>query len=456
MPRAESGTAIPAASPSPQASLGSRRRQVLAPLLGASILGCAAALSACMPAAPKSPAPTDYATLLQRYDSNLKDAKADLQKSPDSIGAREGVAEAWTQRALLSGDFKDYAAADQALASAFAIADEIHAPLMNRVQLDLLLHRLSEAQRDLQLLDRRYVLRGNAQLISSRAELDFQLGHYAEALQGFHQSLHNQESVITLVRLAMWYARVSQYSEAAGLLDRAAAENHADTPYLGAWLEFLQALLLLDRGRWEQADELFLHAEHLLPGWWLPRSRHAEVLAFEGKRAEAQALYEAVLKETGHAEFMDALARLRREGPDPASAASLIAQAAAAHQERLRLLPEAAYGAALEHELWFGRPDQALDLAQRNAALRPNGEARGLLAKALYKAGRTAEAQREIQAVLASGWNTAEAHAIAAQIAAALGQREEAEQQHAIAVDLNPRAFRMYPLPQPAQPEALP
>ena len=88
--------------------------------------------------------------------------------------------------------------------------------------------------------------------------------------------------------------------------------------------------------------------------------------------------------------------------------------------------------------------------------LRPNGEARGLLAMALYKAGRTAQAQREIQAVLTTEWNTAETHAIAAQIAAALGQREEADKQHAIAIDLNPRAFRMYPLPQPAQPEALP
>ena len=409
-----------------------------------------------MPDAPKNGAPIDYASLLHRFDGNLKDAEQDLRHSPDSIGAREGVAEAWMQRALLSGDFHDYAAADQALASAFAIADENHAPLMSRLHLDLLLHRLPQAQTDLQRLDQRYVLRGNPQLISNRAELDFQLGRYAAALDGFHRSLRSEEGLITLVRLSIWYARTGQYSEAAALLDRAAAQNHADTPYLGAWLELQQGLLLLDRGRWEQADECFLRSERMLPGWWLPRSRHAEVLAFEGRRAEAQALYQAVLKETGHAEFMDALARLRREGPDPASAAPLIAQAEAAQQERLRLLPEAAYGAALEHELWFGRPDQALELAQRNAALRPNGEARGLLAEALYKAGRTAEAQREIQAVLASAWNTAESHAIAAQVAAALGQREEAERQRASAVDLNPRAFRMYPLPQPAQPEALP
>lgn len=420
------------------------------------VLGCAAALTACEPIGhPPAPA-TDYAGLLRRFDGNLKDAQRGSRDAPASIAAREAVAQAWMQRALLTGDFMDYVAADQALSSAFAGADEAHAPLMSRVHLDLLLHRLPEVRGDLQRLQRRYVLRGSPQLISDRAELAFQQGHYAAALDGFHQSLRDEEGLVTLVRLAIWYARSGEFSEAAALLDRAAAQNHADTPYLGAWLELQQGMLLLDRGRWEQADERFLRSEGLLAGWWLPRSRHAQVLALEGRRDEAQALYESVLKDTGHAEFMDALARLCREGPDPAAASQWIARAESAHQERLKLLPEADYGAALEHELWFDRPDQALALARRNAELRPNGEARGLLAEALYKAGHTAEAQTEIQAVLASGWNTAEAHAIAAQIAAALGQRDEADRQRALAVDLNPRAFRMYPLPQPAQPEALP
>jgi len=426
-------------------------------LKAAALALAVALLAACgKPLPPRPAAAADYAGLLKRYDGNLADASLELQRAPDSVLAREGLAEAWLQRALLSGDFKDYAAAGQAMDRALAVADEIHAPLMEKMQLDLLLHRLPLAGEDLRRLDRRYLLRGNAQLISNRAELAFQRGDYAAALAGFHQSLHNQESVITLVRLAIWYARTGQSSEAAALLDRAAAESHADTPYLAAWLELQQGLLLLDRGRWEQADECFLHSGRILPGWWLPRSRHAEVLAYEGRRDQAQALYETVLNDTGHAEFIDAIARLRREGADPASAAQWIQRARESHEARMKLLPEAAYGGMLEHLLRFGRPGEALELAQRNAALRPNGEARGQLAQALYKAGRAAEAQREIQAVLATAWNTAEAHAIAAQLAAALGQREEADRERALALDLNPRAFRMYPLPQPAQPEALP
>ncbi|MDR3418037.1 MAG: hypothetical protein P4L83_17830 [Nevskia sp.] len=398
----------------------------------------------------------DYAGLLRRYDGNLKDAGRELRRAPDSAAAREAVALAWLQRAQLSGDFRDYAAADRTLASAFAAADELHAPLPSRIQLDLLLHRLPQAQLDLAQLNRRYLARGSPQFIADEAELAFQQGHYADALDGFHRALRLEEGLVTLVRLAVWYGRTGRYSEAAALLDRAASQGHSDTPYLPAWLQVQQGMLLFDRGRWEQADECFAQAEALLHGWWLPRSRHAAVLALLGRREQATGLYQALAAETGDPEFLDAVARLRREGPDPTSAADWIARAAAAHAQRLQLLPEAAYAHAAEHELWFGQPLQALELARRNAQLRPNGEARVLLAEALFKAGRAAEAKQEIEAVRATAWNTAELHAIAAQIAAGLGRRETAEAERAQALDLNPRAFRMYLLPQPPQPETLP
>ena len=153
---------------------------------------------------------------------------------------------------------------------------------------------LPRAVDDLARLDQRYFARQTAGYASERAELAFQQGRYAEALDGFRRSLDIQEGVLNLARLALWYSKTGHYSEAAALLDRAAKLDHSDTPYLHAWLELQQGLLLLDRGRWEQADEFFLHAESLLPGWWLARSRHAEVLALSGQREQAQALYEAL------------------------------------------------------------------------------------------------------------------------------------------------------------------
>lgn len=425
--------------------------------LPALFLACALALGGCGPAKPKTAPVVDYAALLKLYDAGVAASRRELQRTPDDVASREGVALALLQKAVLTGNFDDYAAADQALAQAFAISDDPHAPLLSRMHFHLLLHRLPQAEADRERLQHRFRIKDTAGFASDSAELDFQRGRYAEALQGFHRSLQIEEGPRALARLALLRARTGEYFEAAALLDRAEKQDHTDTPYLHAWLELQQGMLLLDRGRWEQADEYFRHAESLLPGWWLPHGQHAAVLALQGQREEAQALYEALAQETGDPEFMDAVARLRREGPDPASAADWIRRAGEAHQHRLELLPEAAYGHALEHELWFGQqPERALELARRNAELRPNGESRILLAQALFKAGHAAEARQEIEGVLATTWNTAELHAIAAQIDAALGLREEADRQHALALDLNLRAFRMYHLPQPAQPEAAP
>jgi predicted Zn-dependent protease len=424
--------------------------------LGPALLSAGLLLSACGPAKPKTAPVVDYARLLQASEQAIAGARRELQRAPDDVAVHEEVALALAGKALLTGSYRDYAAADQALNEAFAAGDALHAPLLSRLYLDLLLHRMPRAEADRAALLKRYRVKDTAGFASESAELDFQAGRYAEALAGFHRSLNIEEGPRALARLGLWHARMGEPFEAAALFDRAEKNDHSETPYFHAWLELQHGQLLLDRGRWEQADEYFHHAGMLLPSWWLARSRQAEVLALQGERAQALALYEPLANETGDPEFMDAVARLRREGPDPASADAWIQRAAAAHAERMQLLPEAAWAHAAEHELWFGTPDAALQLAQRNATLRPNGESRLLLARALYKSGHAAEARAEVQAVAASGWNTAELHALAAQLAAALGQREESERERALALDVNLRAFRMYPLPPAAQPEALP
>ena len=152
---------------------------------------------------------------------------------------------------------------------------------------------------------------------------------------------------------------------------------------------------------------------------------------------------------------MDELARLLREGATPESATEWVKRAEAIYRERLKIFPEASVGHAVDHFLQFGTPAEALALARRNAELRPYGDAQIALAAALFRAGQAGAAAECIARVEASGWNTAQLHAIAAQIHAGLGHKAVADAQRAKALAMNRHAMRLHPLFQPLQPEFL-
>ena len=85
-----------------------------------------------------------------------------------------------------------------------------------------------------------------------------------------------------------------------------------------------------------------------------------------------------------------------------------------------------------------GDTARALDIAQRNAAARPYGDARVLLAEAQLKAGQPEAARATIDSVLRTPWNTAQTHGVAAQVYAATGARNLAARERARALAINP------------------
>ena len=214
-----------------------------------------------------------------------------------------------------------------------------------------------------------------------------------------------------------------------------------------------RGLLAWERGRLDEALALYLLASDELPGWWLVDEQIAEVKRLNGDTAGAQALLEQIIARTGQPQHMDELARLLREGKTPDAANAWIQRAQAIYRARLKTFPEAGVGHAVDHFLQFGTPAEALELARRNARLRPFGEAQITLAAALFRAGQAGEAAVVIGQVQDSGWDTAHLHAVAAQIYAGLGRRAEADQQRARALALNPNAMRLFQVQAPVQPE---
>jgi tetratricopeptide (TPR) repeat protein len=286
-------------------------------------------------------------------------------------------------------------------------------------------------------------------------DIAFYSGRYREAEDAYRALVNQIGSPHQYVRLALLKNKLGSPGEAAALLEAAERRYHGISATMKAWLKLQRGLIAWDRGRLDEAVALYNLAADELAGWWLIEEHIAEAKLLAGDSAGARKLYESIIRRGGQPEHMDELARLLREGPTPEAATEWIKRAEVVHRERLESFPEASVGHAVDHFLQFGTPTEALALARRNAGLRPYGEAQIALAAALFRAGQAGAAAELIARVEASGWNTAQLHAIAAQIYAGLGRRAEADAQRARAVAMNPYAMRLHPLAQPVQPERI-
>lgn len=163
--------------------------------------------------------------------------------------------------------------------------------------------------------------------------------------------------------------------------------------------------------------------------------------ALAGRRAEAITRFEAIAARLDAPEVMDALAALYRADGDFAASTRWADRAGEAWGRRTAQIPEAAWGHAVEHELAFGDPARALDLAQRDFAARPYGQTATALAWALLANARPAAALTVLGPVLAGPYVSAEAHAAALQAHALLGQSDAAARERKAALALNPHAL---------------
>jgi hypothetical protein len=286
-----------------------------------------------------------------------------------------------------------------------------------------------------------------------RGDIAFYSARYQDAEELYRNLVNQVGTTPQYFRLATLRNKMGSPGEAAALMEAAEKRYHGGSATVRAWFKVQRGLIAWDRGQLEEALALYALASDELFGWWLIDEQVAEVKRLRGDSADAKALYEGIIARNGLPEHMDELARLLREGTAPETATEWIKRAETIYRERLRLFPEASVGHAVDHFLQFGTPAEALALARRNAELRPYGDAQVALAAALFRAGQAAAAAECIARVEASGWNTAQLHAVAAQIDAGLGRVAAADAQRAKAIGMNRYAMRLGPVAQPIQPE---
>ena len=397
-----------------------------------------------------NPKQITYVREAATLDAAIDDAVRLIDKQPDNTLVALETVSLYTERARLTGNYDDYGKAQALLDVATARGNKASFPCLAHAKLHYALHRLQAASA---ALDACPIMADPVEIAGLRGDIAFYSARYQEA-EDLYRALVNQVGTTTqYFRLAVLRNKMGSPGEAAALLEAAEKRYHGGSATMKAWFKVQRGLIEWDRGQIDQALVLYAFASDELEGWWLIDEQIAEAKRLKGDTAAAKALYESIIRRSGLPEHMDELARLLREGATPASATEWIKRAETIYRARLKLFPEASVGHAVDHFLQFGTPAEALALARRNAELRPYGDAQIALAAALFRAGQAGAAAECIARVEASGWNTAQLHAIAAQINAALGRNAAADAQRAKAIQMNRHAMRLNTLAQPIQPE---
>lgn len=388
--------------------------------------------------------PASYAEGMKRASQQIDNARERLGYGPPDWLHEEGVARALVARSRLSPDYGDLAMAVEVIDSAQAMAPANAGPSLTAAVIGVMSHRLDKSEAALAIED--------ASAVPPEA------AEQAEAA-GLHGDIAFYRG--DLASAGAWYDRAQQWAPGAGVayrraslakatgdFDEAIRQFEAADPSPRKSSAFQHATTALQigaveqaRGNYAAAAAWFAVADRQFPGFWLFEAHRAQSRAIAGDLKGAIGAMRAVAEKAPSAEVMDALAMLLRADGQAAASRQWAGRAGAIWAVRLRRLPHAAYGHALEHELVFGTPDRALALARANLVARPFGESHLLLASALLMNGRTDDALRHIEDAEESGWRSAPLYALRAQALELEGRGDEARTAREAALALNPRIF---------------
>lgn len=415
-------------------------------LVGAAIAVAVSALAAQSGRGPAQPATASaaapraedgYTKLIRALDDRIEDLQARADTRSDDWLTREHLGYALLERASLTQDPDDYARLQLVLDEAFAIASARSGPLLLAARYNVAIHRFDVADEYLVRMGQRVLEPKNEQLAARvlKSQIVMQRGEYDDAL-ALLESVAKVAPAAANAELALYHAKTGNPERADALLAEAYASATPKDHRRRAWTLVQRGLIAMDRGAYLPALELLQEADAELSGWWLVQEHLAEVYDRLGQHGRALAIYEELVATHGLPQHMDALAKARRHAGENAD--ELIAKAGAIWAELFERMPSAAIGHGLEHELAFGDPQRAVELAEANHAARPGGDAKVALARAYVAAGRPADALAIVRDTLATPYRTAGLHRVAMDAHTALGETSAAAEQLALCVAINP------------------
>jgi tetratricopeptide (TPR) repeat protein len=351
-----------------------------------------------MPSAAAAAA-TDHARDLDRLAAEIAGLEQDT--GPRNAEEATRLASCGVNRASLSGGVAEL----RATAAAVDAQLERFGPWPDlcylRASVHLKQHELPEATAS---LDAGEGLADSPDGRAIQADVDLQLGRYAQARRAYERLAAETGSWDTLARLAHFEAVLGDPGRAEELYADAAGEITAKELRSYAWVETERGRLHLRHGRLAEAERHCERAAEAYSGHWVVERRLAEVRAAQGRLDEAIALAEDCAARTGRPELAQAVGDLLRRAGAAADARVWHERALAGYLESADLGEVqyhhhlAEYYADVE-----GDGDAAVLWAERDYELRPHYATEAALAWALGRAGRHDEALATAQRALASG-----------------------------------------------------
>jgi hypothetical protein len=377
-------------------------------------------------------------TALAEIDRNIAFYQERAEATPRAWMDFEYVASGYMARARLTGDYNDWRRAEDAIEASFRSVGYSFGPYITRATFNATMHRYDRVEADLDAAEHGLLRLSDSDAVQSlRTDTRYYTGRYAEALERYDaQLVRSHRGLEDLVLLAQLDWHTGHFDEAVGLLDEAAQARGSSRATVRAWVLMMRATMERDRARYDDALAAIESARDAVPDDPHRDELEAEIHELRGEDDEALRLFRALAASSSSPQAIDGVARILARRGDEVAANELVALARQTYETQIALFPEAAYGHAIDHWLRLEADDvdRMITIAEGNALARPYGETRTKLAMAYLLAHRVADARRELDAVLATEWTTAELHAVNAITLAREGRDATAEEAAAEAI----------------------
>jgi len=315
---------------------------------------------------------TDGKIALDNLNGQIEAVEKALLRNPGHAQLLGTLVTLLQTRGQFLGRLADYERAEQLASQLPNLAPADAQSYLARAATRSTFHQFDDALADLAEAEQ---LGAPAEAITrGRASIFQAQGRISEAEPLWKKISDRGPDIIALGSIAMAASEKGDPSGGEKLLNRALREYRDVSPFPVAWIEFQRGVMWERAGNLSRAEDEYRRAHLRLPQYAAAAGHLAEALIAEGRRSEANALLEPLIKASDDPEYLALLAEIRKAEGNLPEATRLRALA----RERYEQLLSRHRAAFADHaaQFWLGEnPKKALALSLDNLAVRTTAEA---------------------------------------------------------------------------------